>query len=601
MIQITVNIGTRKNGDSRFFFRTIEALDIFGILSTMKSKMTTTLLRLMLIYIVISAGLSTFSIVNLAYSLGDARVINASGSLRMQSYRLLFFANSGSQQALQKINEFEQTLYSDALANHGGFFTPKEIEDQYQMVVDKWQNMKQYILLEDSRSYAAKLIPFVDMIDHMVLLMEQHAKRKLIMLAVSLAVGLLIMLSMAFWAIRFAKRNLTTPLDDLVVASQRIRNREFELQLGQYHFAELTEVAGAFQQSANDMEELYRDLQSRVDQKTEALSKANQELVIANKVMTDLRGNQNIHIRLSAALTTITELEYVQYARIHLDDLMAQDIEAHNGWPKAVEPSLILPLSHDNSDVGELHLYGQCSLSKPLFEQLANMISRTLLIQKSEDERQQYALLDERATIARELHDSLGQVLAFLKIQTNLLRKGFKDDPIPQKAQTPLVAIEEGVSTAYRQLRELLTTFRLTINEPDLHSALVSMVEHLQKDCTAPITLQDEIPRHYLQPAQHIHILQVAREACINAIKHANPTKIIIGCRVVSPELVSITISDDGVGMPDINHKEGHFGLGIMQERAARLDGQINIETSAGHGTTIGLTFPASAVAKERT
>ncbi len=67
-----------------------------------RGSLTSTILGLMLTLILLSSGLATFAIINLSYSLGDARAINASGSLRMQSYRLMFYANSGSEEALQK-------------------------------------------------------------------------------------------------------------------------------------------------------------------------------------------------------------------------------------------------------------------------------------------------------------------------------------------------------------------------------------------------------------------------------------------------------------------------------------------------------------------
>ncbi len=122
-----------------------------------KGSLTTTIFGLMLTFILLSSGLATFAITNLAYSLGDARAINASGSLRMQSYRLMFYANSGSNQAEEKIKEFEETLYSEVLKRSLNWTSPEPLADQYLLVIDKWKVMKSYIETENSRDYAASL------------------------------------------------------------------------------------------------------------------------------------------------------------------------------------------------------------------------------------------------------------------------------------------------------------------------------------------------------------------------------------------------------------------------------------------------------------
>ncbi len=174
-------------------------------------SLTSTILGLMLTLILLSSGLATFAIINLTYSLGDARAINASGSLRMQSYRLMFYANSGSEESEGKIKEFENTLYSEALKRSVVWYSPQELEDQYRLVVEKWQVMKSYIEDENSRLYAASLKDFVDTIDLLVLETELHAAFKLKILATSQIFGLGLMLFIAFLAVRFTKKKVVTP------------------------------------------------------------------------------------------------------------------------------------------------------------------------------------------------------------------------------------------------------------------------------------------------------------------------------------------------------------------------------------------------------
>ncbi|WP_231891862.1 histidine kinase, partial [Vibrio sp. HI00D65] len=87
-------------------------------------------------------------------------------------------------------------------------------------------------------------------------------------------------------------------------------------------------------------------------------------------------------------------------------------------------------------------------------------------------------------TIARELHDSLAQSLSYLKIQVTLLKRVIGKLPEQQhREQSEQIASEigNGLADAYTQLRELLTTFRLTIKEGNFGDALSTMLEELSE------------------------------------------------------------------------------------------------------------------------
>ncbi len=93
--------------------------------------------------------------------------------------------------------------------------------------------------------------------------------------------------------------------------------------------------------------------------------------------------------------------------------------------------------------------------------------------------------MEERATIARELHDSLAQVLSYLRIQLTLLKRAIPEDNAG--AQSIMADFSRALNDAYRQLRELLTTFRLTLQQADLPSALHEMLEDLQSQTPAKL------------------------------------------------------------------------------------------------------------------
>ncbi|ABL98855.1 nitrate/nitrite two-component system sensor histidine kinase NarQ [Shewanella amazonensis] len=559
-----------------------------------RGSLTSKILGLMMVLILLSSGLSIFALANLSYSLGDARAINASGSLRMQSYRLMFYANSGSEEAEDKIREFEATLYSPALKNSLNWSTPQRLKDQYLLVIDKWKVMKYFIEEENSRLYASSLKDFVDTIDLFVLETEHHAAFKLKLLAASQLLGLGMMLAIALVAVRYTKRKVVEPLNQLMLSANTISKGNFDVDMPQTEYIELQALADALDSTAKELSALYGDLESQVQEKTLALTRANQELNFLYDNLVMLHGKTLDYRALKAALDQLKQYEQLDYLRLIIQDEgdIEEAIEAEGGWPAEIEASCRFPLTFEHTDLGYLEMVSDKAPNRPLFENFAIMLARSILIHQSAEQRQQLALMEERGVIARELHDSLGQVLSFLKIQITLLRKGLDDSCRNPEVEQQLNEINEGVSTAYVQLRELLSTFRLTIKEPNLKHALEAMLEQLRSQTHTKLTLDYGIREQLLGANQHIHILQLTREATLNAIKHANASEIVIQCAKNNEGMINISVSDDGVGIEHLKERDQHFGIGIMHERASKLEGQLRFSSNEAGGTTVTLTLP---------
>lgn len=542
-----------------------------------RGSLTSKILGLMLVLILLSSSLSTFAIINLSYSLGDAKAINASGSLRMQSYRLMFYANSGSDAAQDKITEFENTLYSDTLKPSDSWFSPRKIADQYQLVIDKWLVMRYYIEQENSRDYVASLKDFVDTIDLLVLEMEHHAAFKLRLLAASQILGLSVMLIIAFVAVRFTKKKVVIPLQKLMESANTISKGNFEIEMPETEYIELTALTHALQKTAKELAMLYGDLESQVAEKTLALTRANNELAFLYDNLLTLNANKLDYKALKAALNQLKGYESLDYLRliIQYPEQELEVIEADGGWPEVTQNSTRFPLQFEQANLGYLELIADQTPNIALFNNFAIMLTRSIVIHNATEQRQQLALMEERGVIARELHDSLGQVLSFLKIQISLLRKNLDHSCRNPTVEAQLTEINEGVSTAYVQLRELLSTFRLTIKEPDLKSALEAMLEQLRTKTSIKITLDYKLAPQWLEAKQHIHILQITREATLNAIKHAEASLINIHCYKDDESMVNIDVCDNGIGIGHLKERDQHFGIGIMHERASKLSGKV--------------------------
>jgi signal transduction histidine kinase len=104
----------------------------------------------------------------------------------------------------------------------------------------------------------------------------------------------------------------------------------------------------------------------------------------------------------------------------------------------------------------------------------------------------------------------------------------------------------------------------------------------------------DNIPENSLPPRVQHELLRIAQEAIHNAVRHANPTLIAVTLRSDAPNLV-LQVRDNGSGISAARlEKSQGFGLRNMRERASEIDERFEIQTGAGHGTTIVVTMPIS-------
>lgn len=560
-----------------------------------RGSLTSTILSLMLILILLSSSLAVFSIVNLTFSLGDAKGINASGSLRVQSYRLLLYTNAGSNNTDKKIIEFENTLNSEALKRSLQWYSPKELRDQYLLVIDKWQVMRVYIGEGNTRLYSASLTDFVDTIDTLVLKMELFAAFKLKLLVIGQIIGLSILLVIAFFAVVFTRKRVVKPLQLLMDSAATISKGNFKVEMPKTGYIELTALGNALQKTAAELANLYEDLENQVNEKTLALTRANNELKFLYDNLVMLHADKLDYKALQSAINQLKYYEDLTFLRLVVEheDGSKDVIKAEGGWPDDLSTeSVQFPLLIEMTQMGYLEVISNKPLNKQLFENFAMMLTRSITIHNASEQRQQLALLEERAVIARELHDSIGQLLSFLKIQVSLLRKSLDHSCRSPEVEGQLTEINEGVSTAYVQLRELLSTFRLTIKEPNLSQAIEVMLDQLRHQTNIDIQLNYKLSAHLLEAKQHIHILQLIREATINAIKHANPAHIVVNCQLTGNGMITISICDDGIGVTHIAERDQHFGIGIMHERANKLNGTVSFNSNHLGGTTVTLSFP---------
>ena len=256
------------------------------------------------------------------------------------------------------------------------------------------------------------------------------------------------------------------------------------------------------------------------------------------------------------------------------------------------------------------HNYGTLSLKiadgahvQPWQMQTIETVGRHLGValgaaQRAVQERR-IALLEERAAIARELHDSIAQSLSYSKIQVARLRACHPDGSDPRLAAI-VGDLGEGLNSAYRQLRELLTTFRLQLPEGGLESALLQTVDEFSAKSGIPITLDDRLSHFLLSTNEEINILQIVREALANIEHHAHAHHAEVALWLEDGHAAVVRVDDDGVGLDATASPAGHYGLAIMRERARSLDGILQVARNEAGGTRVELHFTPAAYGSEQ-
>lgn len=197
-------------------------------------------------------------------------------------------------------------------------------------------------------------------------------------------------------------------------------------------------------------------------------------------------------------------------------------------------------------------------------------------------------LLDERARIARELHDSLGQDMAGITIQLDAAAARLEEDPA--KALGYLHTARSMLRHAQGEARRSVWSLRAyELEAHDLPAALRSLLLPLIPPHGRPeiqIVVSGAVRR--LPDIWENHLLRIAQEAVTNAVRHASAKRVQVALQYAETGLV-IEVSDDGAGFEKEQGAAlpGRFGLLGMRERAGKMNGRLEIDTCPGAGTIV--------------
>jgi signal transduction histidine kinase len=204
------------------------------------------------------------------------------------------------------------------------------------------------------------------------------------------------------------------------------------------------------------------------------------------------------------------------------------------------------------------------------------------------------ATLEERQRIAAEMHDGLAQILSYLALKADYATDLLQDGQVPAVLEQ-YRDIQAAIERATREVRMSITSLR---SDPQPREPLQSCVERAAIEAAhtsaQPISFVNRLPSPlFLMPDQQDQVQRVVQEALANAVRHAHAQRIGVFLEQQGSK-VMITVSDDGRGFDLATSPPpgDHFGLSIMRARAARIGGQLFIDSLPGQGTRVLLAWP---------
>jgi PAS domain S-box-containing protein len=280
------------------------------------------------------------------------------------------------------------------------------------------------------------------------------------------------------------------------------------------------------------------------------------------------------------------------------------DQAAYYGWRKQVvqgdrpSPCELRMLTSNGAgfwamlDASETHLQDDEPVVQTVLNDVSARKSAELALQEAQQRLNNFALRQQqdfealRIEVAHEVHDQLGQILAAIKLETDLLR-----ELAPLAAARMHALVQTGVAS----VRDISRALRPAALELGLVHALRVMVEEMSSRAGIPIEsfLPERLPP--LSGKVERGLCHIAQEALTNAMLHSRTSRIQISLEASADGLV-LDIHDDGCGFK-INSPSASRGLGLlgMRERARQLGAQLALQSRPGHGTRIHLTWPLTS------
>jgi len=330
--------------------------------------------------------------------------------------------------------------------------------------------------------------------------------------------------------------------------------------------------------------EIITELQEQLNSLLTAQSNASLALLFTN--------NESQHIERWFSNDAIESVlpQLVQRLRVNKETNRQPFTLYINGESIHVLPSM---LSQDQAEsIWLFYLFNQSTPSDKQLKwhtsTLENTLEKGLKAWANKQAELKKAIEQERTIYAAELHDSLAQILAYLKLRSSKL---------DSLCQTPELAklkpLTEDISTytqsAYHQTRELIVSSRLSLQTENLSEAVSNSIREFEHQSAIVFELDNRIQSTVLNATESMQVLYIIRESLSNIVRHSHASYAHVLMKMKPDDTFCVSIRDDGTGIDPDAARNDSFGLKIMQERADRIGADLSIKNLAIRGTEISL------------
>lgn len=528
------------------------------------------------------------------------------------------------------------------------------IESQWQ------QQLQPLLLNKDAQGFYTASLPYIQQVDAVVSQLQYRNEQRQNQQQLLQLLLLILMMGIMFWAIKELRKKVLKPIKQLMQAKEQFTAGKLDTRVSITGYSEFEALGNSFNDMVSAIEQSHLYLQSEIQSKTAHLTKANQVLSLLYDFAKYLTTTQVSIVELNRLIADfgkiIPELEFTLCLKSELFD-HKDAIAIHSSTLRDLCSTLdcdsclirtnvyteSFDIRHQKSQYGELRVRPKSlgisyptsrattaaeisnsqldpnripiiednfassdqdiavtkaliSSNKDAIIALTNLISTAMFLLQQRQQEHQIILLEERATIARELHDSLAQSLSYLKIQVAILEKRLQhthcDSPDLMLVTDSIFNIKEGLNSAYQHLRDLLVTFRLSLNDDSFDEALHNSADEFAEKGGLNVSVNNQVMSLNLSASEQVNVIQITREALSNICRHAKAKNVQINFSYVNQsDDVLLTISDDGQGISYDFDQTHHHGLMIMQERAKSLGGKLEITQNEPKGTLVKAQF----------
>ena len=617
------------------------------------ASLSTKLIRIGAALLVLALASSSLTLWVTRQLEGGAAAVNEAGRMRMQAWRLTSAVQAQRPPAeLQTlVQQFDQSL---SLLREGDasrpLFVPwdEDVRREFTAVERLWQTQRALWntpLQPDDPVLLRSADEFVQAIDRLVLAIEHQLSGFTALLNLFQFAMMVLALAGAVVMLYTGYLYVISPLSQLRRGLEQIEGGQFNARIEVDTQDEFGLVASGFNRMAATLQSLYGSLEAKVQAKTqrieaqrarlEALYEVSAFLAKANTIEELSKGfSQRVRAVMKADAVAVRWSDEANQRYLMLaSDCFPQDMQAeersliagacacgslqpdartrvipihsHEAAPmrhcaRAGYQNLVsVPVRLQQRLIGEVDLFFRSDVQlsadeTELLDALASHLASALEGLRAAALEREAAVGEERALLARELHDSIAQSLAFLKIQAQLLRNAVNRQQT-DKVQSTLDELDAGLKESINDVRELLVHFRTRTNTGDIDSALQETLQKFQHQTGLPTRLHVDGEGLPLPADVQVQVLHVVQEALSNVRKHAGASHVSLD--VHKGEQWRFVVRDNGTGFDTAQqHGETHVGTKIMRERAERIGASVQIESQTGQGTTVTLTLPPNPV-----